>query len=121
METPCDELDKSLFRASTKITLGDGKKTSFWHDFWLSGCAPKDVAPSIFRLAKRKGNCVQLELENNHWLTSLRLIITLAEINDLVHLGSQLQHIVLQTNSLDNITWKWTQHGDCTAKSAYEA
>lgn len=64
METPCDELDKSLFRASTKITLGDGKKTSFWHDFWLSGCAPKDVARPFSDLQKGKETVF-----NSNWKT----------------------------------------------------
>jgi hypothetical protein len=26
---PCDEIDKALFRASTDITIGDGKKALF--------------------------------------------------------------------------------------------
>jgi hypothetical protein len=29
---PIDEAEMALFRASTKITLGNGEKTSFWHD-----------------------------------------------------------------------------------------
>lgn len=72
METPCDEIDKKLFRASTKISLGNGKKCCFWQDNWLSGCAPKDIAPAIFRLAKRKANCIHFEMEGNHWIISLK-------------------------------------------------
>jgi hypothetical protein len=26
-----------LYRASTKLTVGDGLRTSFWHDHWLPG------------------------------------------------------------------------------------
>lgn len=121
METPCDEIDKKLFRASTKISLGNGKKCCFWQDNWLSGCAPKDIALAIFRLAKRKANCIHFEMEGNHWIISLRPITTISEINELVHLGSLLQEINLQAKTSDSIIWKWTQNGIYTAKSAYEA
>jgi hypothetical protein len=30
--TPCTMLDKDLFAAATKVTIGDGKKASFWDD-----------------------------------------------------------------------------------------
>jgi hypothetical protein len=29
---PCSDADRALFRACTKIELGDGEKTSFWQD-----------------------------------------------------------------------------------------
>lgn len=120
MEIPCDEMDRNLFRASTQISLGNGKKCKFWSDNWLQGYAPKDIAPTLFRLAKRKTNCVAFELHNNHWITSLRTITSINEINELVHLGSKLHEIRLHPNSLDSITWKWTNHGEYSAKSAYE-
>jgi hypothetical protein len=30
----CDDVDMALFRASTKITIGNGDGASFWHDSW---------------------------------------------------------------------------------------
>ena len=38
-DLPCDQADMNLFRASTTITLGDGRKALFWHDNW-SGRGP---------------------------------------------------------------------------------
>jgi hypothetical protein len=41
---PCDEIDKALFRASTYITIGDGKKPYSDGTIGL-GKAPRDIAP----------------------------------------------------------------------------
>jgi hypothetical protein len=49
-----NEIEKSLFRACTSICLGNGKKVSFWHDIWLHGECPKDIAPNLYKLAWRK-------------------------------------------------------------------
>lgn len=72
MELPCDELDRRLFQAATTITIGNGAKTSCWHDNWLQNRCLKDVVPQCYRLAKRKQRTVQSELADNRWLISFR-------------------------------------------------
>lgn len=47
MDLPCDEMDRCLFKAGTKITVGNGIKISFWNDNWMDGQLPKDIAQSI--------------------------------------------------------------------------
>ena len=42
---PCDQIDRKLFAACTEITIGNGQTALFWHDRWLQGNAPKDIAP----------------------------------------------------------------------------
>nr|TKW40761.1 hypothetical protein SEVIR_1G266900v2 [Setaria viridis] len=34
-DIPCSQTDRKLFAAATKITVGDGSKTSFWDSGWL--------------------------------------------------------------------------------------
>lgn len=121
MSVPCDETDRCLFRAGTKIEIGDGRKTSFWLDNWLDGQTPKDLAPTIFRLAKRKSNSLHADLNNNHWLSLLNPITSLEEVNDLVQLGGRLQNISLQDGLADEIIWRWTENGVYSEKSAYLA
>nr|CAD40511.2 OSJNBa0050F15.5 [Oryza sativa Japonica Group] len=118
MPVPCDETDRRLFQAATSITLGNGEKTSIWHDNWLQKCCPKDIAPSCFRLAKRKQRKVQVELVGNKWLASFRQFSTVKEIHELVHLGSLLQDVNLSAIP-DDISWKWNEVGIYTSKSAY--
>jgi hypothetical protein len=121
METPCDAIDKALFRARTVITLGNGEKIKFWSDNWLEGSSPKEIAPSIFRLSKRKSNCLKLDFVKNHWMTLLNPITSVAEIHELVHLGSKLQNVTLSQDISDDILWKWTENSQYFVKSAYLA
>ena len=54
MDLPCKPADRLLFNPSTIVTLRDGKKAQFWHHSWLDGEAPKNLAPHLFELVKRK-------------------------------------------------------------------
>jgi len=78
MELPCNDLDRALFNASTRVTIGDGQKARFWHDSWLDGEAPKHLAPSLFELVRCKNRSIHLELCNNGWVAALRGQITTA-------------------------------------------
>lgn len=101
--------------------IGNGKKIKFWKDNWLDGRSPKELALLILRLAKRKLNCLKMDLENNHWLSLLNQITSLEEIDELIQLGSQLQNVTLLQDCPDDISWKWTDNGQYSAKSAYLA
>jgi len=41
-----------------QITIGNGKKTSFWSSRWINGLQPKDVASNLFNLSKFKKRTV---------------------------------------------------------------
>ena len=56
MGNPCDKVDMELFHTATTITIGDGQKAPFWESAWLHGLRPKDVAPLIYTISKKK-NC----------------------------------------------------------------
>jgi hypothetical protein len=95
-ELPCNELDRLLFNASTKVTIGDGEKARFWHNNWLDGEAPRHLAPHLFELVKRKNRSVKLELRNNSWIRSLNGRITTAvQIEEFVSLWIRIQNIHL--------------------------
>jgi hypothetical protein len=49
-----DGQDKDLFAASTVVTIGDGKLALFWHSSWVHGTTPKNIAPTLFKKAKKK-------------------------------------------------------------------
>jgi hypothetical protein len=51
---PCDDADRALFRACTKIELGDGKKASFWHDKWCDRGPLHEWAQDLYKIANRK-------------------------------------------------------------------
>jgi hypothetical protein len=58
LEVPCNQVDRLLFSASTTVTIGDGNTAMFWHDSWLDGMAPRNIAPHLFELISRKNKSV---------------------------------------------------------------
>jgi hypothetical protein len=119
-DVTCGEDDKQLFRASTCVTVGNGVVARFWESPWLQGRAPRDIAPNLFRLAWRKNQSVQEDLQDDRWTRGLWRMTTAKEMAKLVLLWSMLQEVQL-TDRPDEIKWRWTSHGAYTAKSAYQA
>jgi hypothetical protein len=84
MDLPCDSRDRDLFTASTVVTLGDDKTAKFWTFSWADGKAPKNIAPSLFKKAKRKNITVQKALQDNKWTTHILPLLTTTEIQEYV-------------------------------------
>jgi hypothetical protein len=61
----------ALFRASTRISLGDGKKSLFWQDNWSGKGRVCDMAPDLYKIASRKKRLVSKELDNNNSVTAI--------------------------------------------------
>jgi hypothetical protein len=59
-----------LFPAATNVIIGNGKKDLFWEASWINGMRPKDIAPLIFDLSKRKKCTVAKALEDNFWVSN---------------------------------------------------
>jgi hypothetical protein len=68
LETPCDEIDRSLFAASTKITIGDGNTTRFWDSAWIEGQRPKDLMPLVYAISKNRGRYLRNGKEDDAWV-----------------------------------------------------
>ncbi|WVZ96648.1 LOW QUALITY PROTEIN: hypothetical protein U9M48_042260, partial [Paspalum notatum var. saurae] len=114
-DAPCDRTDRLLFSASTSVSIGDGKKAKFWHDSWLDGMAPRNLAPHLFDLVARKN---KTPLSSMEMAGSTRNAI---EIMEFVSLWAMIQDVHLQPKTLDSIVWKWTPDGVFSIKSAYRA
>jgi hypothetical protein len=121
-DNPCNDNDMELFYTATKITLGDGGKTPFWHAPWLQGRKPKDIAPKIFDLCKRKKWTVTQALHDNAWISrlSVEATISIEHLVQFVQLWVIIQHVHLNLDEEDDITWKLTSNGQYSAASAYK-
>ena len=117
---PCDKVDRQLFQVSTIVTIGDGRKASFWHSSWLEGRAPIDIAPGLYKLAWRKNRTVFDELQNQSWTRGLWRMNTVEEMAEFVTHWDLVQQVVL-TDRSDEISWRWTADGAYSSKSAYLA
>lgn len=72
---------------------------------------PKEIAPNLFQLATGKNKNLATELDDNHWVFSLRQIDNGEAIHELVQLGNLLSNIKLSIQNEDSIIWKRTSTG----------
>nr|AAK53841.1 Putative retroelement [Oryza sativa] len=73
---------------------------------------PKEIAPNLFQLATGKNKNLATELDDNHWVFSLRQIDNGEAIHELVQLGNLLSNIQLSIQNEDSIIWKRTSTGN---------
>jgi hypothetical protein len=113
----------NFFYAATTITIGDGRIASFWHAPWLDGVKPKDIAPSIFAISKRKNFTVNKGLHLDFWIDKIDTAggISTNNISEFVDLWSRVHEVRLSEGTTDDIKWKFTNSGVYTAASAYKA
>ena len=119
-QLPCSKTDLQLFNASTTIRLGDGKCALFWKNAWLNGAAPKDIAPNLFSLARRKNDTVKNALHQGRWMKGIERLSTTADLLSFIDLWHQINQITL-SDQPDEIDWRWTSNNNYTAASAYNA
>nr|CAD40947.1 OSJNBa0027G07.11 [Oryza sativa Japonica Group] len=125
LETPCDEIDRNLFAASTNITIGDGNTVRFWESAWIGGRRPKDLMPLVYTISKNRGKSLRQGKEDDAWVQDLKLdsqsSITVDLVEQLVALWEAVRNVHLDVGEPDQITWKFTNNGHYTASSAYHA
>jgi hypothetical protein len=119
MQVPCDSSDLSLFKACTKITIGNGRTAKFWTDRWLHDSAPSEVAPLVFALARRKNLTVAQAVANGYWLRGISRISNEDELHQFLQLWVLIDQVQL-TESADEIVWLPSTTGQYSTKSAYE-
>ena len=120
---PCTSEDMDLFYASTLITVGNGKKTSFWDAPWVNGLKPRNIAPLIFKISSRKKWCIHDALLNNAWFHKIKMNeeFSIQHLHQFVNLWVQIHDFQLDNDLEDTITWTTSANGVYSAKSAYRA
>ncbi|XP_051201788.1 uncharacterized protein [Lolium perenne] len=96
---PCDDADMALFRASTKITIGNGKLASFWHDNWKNRTDAK-------------------ELSDNNWIRSVITISMPTQLAQYLELWDIIQSVTLVLEQPDSISWTLTSDATYSASFA---
>jgi hypothetical protein len=106
-ELPCTTKDRQLFVAETSTSVGDGTKMSFWNDAWAQGLRPKDFAPLIFNVSRRKNISLSEALLNHTWIRDLNMFsadVTEQHLVEYCRLWSMSQRISLQPGICDSIS-----------------
>ena len=104
--------------------MGKGERISFWENAWLQGRRPRDIAPVVYNISKRKNRNLREALVNSNWVRDLDLhnqCFSAAHFSEYCHLWRQVSQATLQPDIPDNIDWKLTADGMYTTKSAYDA
>lgn len=123
-EFPCDATDiLLLFAACTQITIGNGKKTSFWSSGWVNGCRPRDLAPNLFSISRGKRKTVAEAIAGDAWIGDIRPRngLTITHLLEFCQLWEHVQKVRLIPDQEDQIRWKFMPTGIYTAASAYKA
>jgi hypothetical protein len=103
----------NIFYAATTITLGNGRKTPFWHAPWLDGRALKDIAPKKFDASKYKKWTVAKALHEDSWISNIKIesLVTWEHIVQFVELWAKINNVHLEIGVEDSIVWKLTANG----------
>jgi hypothetical protein len=56
---------------ATKVKVGDGRRALFWESSWLEGKRPKDIAPLIYDISKKKNCLVSKAMSNDFWVSQI--------------------------------------------------
>jgi hypothetical protein len=80
---------------------------------------PKDLAPNLYQIARRKERSVDIELQNLKWIRNIREIDSTPLLEEFTLLFMALSIVELRDNE-DSIRWKWTIDGQYMVASAYE-
>jgi hypothetical protein len=119
LQIPISEGDTDLFNAATVVTLGNGRKASFWTSRWLNGTSLAARFPALYRHSKRKNRTVADAITNNRWITDIDHNLNLQLIREYAMLWEELDSIQLIEEQNDTITWMLTSDGKYSASSAY--
>lgn len=114
--------DKLLFAACTTITVGNGRKTAFWHSAWLVGQRPKDLAPLLYLKTRHKRRSLAEALLGNRWIRDLNIHegFTTAHLLQLVNFWILIAPTQLQPQQEDTIFWNLTPDGNYMTALAYK-
>lgn len=125
LDTPCDEIDRDLFAASTEITVGDGNTARFWSSAWIDGRRPKDLMPLVYAISKNRKKTLRQGKEGDAWIRDLTIhtqsTISVSLIEQLVALWEAVRNVQLANGEPDQIAWKFTSNGRYASSSAYQA
>jgi exonuclease III len=123
-KTPCNRTDKLLFAAATTLIVGDGNKALFWTSAWLHGQRPRDIAPNLYAISKRKNRTLRQALTSNTWIKDINLQhsnFTAAHLDEYTKLWRETRLVALSTGTPDTIVWKLGAKTEYSASSAYHA
>lgn len=109
-----------LILRHSKVIIGTGKETSFWHDIWHGEVTLKERYPSLFELSGNKNGLVSELINMDVREFQFRRNLTVELVNHLKIFMQEMLSITL-TNNLDVRRWQLNANGRYTVKSGYNS
>jgi hypothetical protein len=83
---------------------------------------PKDIAPKIFEIARKRKCTVKKAIDNEFWVSQLNIQggISMEHIMHFYNLWEMLQNVHIDQGREDMIIWKLGKDGSYSASSAYK-
>ena len=91
---------------------------------WAHGQRPRDVAPHIYSISRKKNRCLREPLYNRNWIKGINIRhrdFSAQHFRVCVLLWKIVQHVELRLGAVDDIKWKLSADRIYSAKSAYNA
>jgi hypothetical protein len=115
-----DRRARALFNSAVTFSIGNGQKTSFWHDPWLDSCCIADLAPTLYKCCTLRKISVGQALTGKKWLRHFKRDLPHEAILQFLQLYARLNSVQLMHGVQDSISWRWTTNGTYSTSSAYE-
>ena len=96
MELSVDEVDITLFATATRVTVNNGRTTSFWWSSWLDGNTPALLFPLLFKHSKRKNRTVAEALSEEQWIRVVSYDLAVPLLDEFVHLWDLIEDVLFQ-------------------------
>jgi hypothetical protein len=110
---------RQLFYASVNFHLGNGEKIKLWTDPWLMGISLENRAPALFDQCTRKKLSVGDALTDARWSRHFGRFLTDEFIIQFTEVWSLLSNIQISDDIPVSVSWRWTNDGIFSVKSAY--
>jgi hypothetical protein len=80
----------------------------------LEGKRPKDIAPLIYEVSKKKRCTVAQALVSRSWILNIKMDanLTVQHIREYIRLWGCLQNVILHEERVDTIVWNLTPNGE---------
>jgi hypothetical protein len=112
----------TFFPLAMITEVGNGVRTLFWTDRWLSGQRLADLAASLFAAIprrKRQQHMVETTLQNHAWVSYIQGALTIDIIVDYIQLWELINELQRLYEVEDAHKWRLDSAGQYSSKSAY--
>jgi hypothetical protein len=93
LPTKDERLVRAMFKASTTVQIGDGRRALFWQDRWLDNASIQAIAPNLCNAVRATTRAIRLvadALRKGGWIKDITGALDMAALEQYVKLWCRL-------------------------------